>query len=152
MSKWESIENLPDFEGKGVYKFRLVDNEGKIVSIPRFLGEDKDGIMVIGQSKNIKNRLKQFYKVVIENKKRPHSEGLTFHLLREVTKYNDKYETCTFQYTFSEVEEPKEEEKKLLEDYFVKYGETPPLNYKREFITSKRIRKSYFSHIDYQKT
>lgn len=51
---------------------------------------------------------------------------------------------CTFQHTYSEVVEPKEEEKKLLERYFKKYGEIPPLNYKREFISSKKIRKLYF--------
>ena len=51
---------------------------------------------------------------------------------------------CTFQYTFSKVDEPKEEEKKLLESYFKDYGEIPPLNYKREFIYPKSIRKLYF--------
>ena len=79
-SNWENIENLPDYEGKGVYRIRLVDNKGKSISIQRFLGEDKDGIIVIGKTKNIKTRLKQFYKVVIETKKYPHSEGLTIHL------------------------------------------------------------------------
>jgi len=27
----------------------LVDNKGKLVSIPRFLGEDEDGIIMIGE-------------------------------------------------------------------------------------------------------
>jgi len=142
-SNWENIENLPDYEGKGVYRFRLVDNKGKSISIQRFLGEDKDGIIVIGEAENIKTRLKQFNKVVIEKKKYPHSEGLTIHLLRSITKFDEKYEMCTFQYTYSKVDEHKEEEKKLLESYFMEYGEIPPLNYKREFISSKRIRKLY---------
>jgi hypothetical protein len=141
---WENIENLPDYEGKGVYRFRLVDNNGNSMSIQRFLGEDKDGIIAIGQTKNIKTRLKQFNKVVIETKNYPHSEGLTIHLLRRITKFDDKYGTYTFQYTFSKIDNPKEGEKKLLESYFEKYGETPPLNYKREFISSKNIRKLYF--------
>jgi len=88
--------------------------------------------------------LKQFNKVVIEKKKSPHSEGLTIHLLRSLKKFTEKYEPCTFHYTFSEVDDPKEEEKKLLESYFKEYGEIPPLNYKREFISSKRIMKLYF--------
>ncbi len=143
-SNWENIENLPDYEGKGVYRFRLVDNKGKSISIQRFLGENKYGIIVIGETKNIKTRLKQFNKVVIEKKKYPHSEGLTIHLLRRITKFTEKYGMCTFQYTFSKVNKPKEEEKKLLESYFKEYGENPPLNYKREFISSKRIMKLYF--------
>ncbi|KKL90433.1 hypothetical protein LCGC14_1904750 [marine sediment metagenome] len=143
-SNWENIENLPDYEGKGVYRFRLVDNKGKCVSIPRFLGEDKDGIIVIGEAENIKTRLNQFNKVVTESKKYAHSEGLTIHLLRKITKFKEIYGMCTFQYTFIKVDEHKEAEKKLLENYFEDYGETPPLNYKREFISSKGIRDSYF--------
>ena len=45
---WENIEKLPVYEGKGVYRFRLVDNNEKPISIQRFLGEDKDGIIMIG--------------------------------------------------------------------------------------------------------
>ncbi len=70
-SNWENIEKLPDYEGKGVYRFRLVDNKGKSISIQRFLGEDKDGIIIIGETENIKTRLKQFNKVVLEKKISP---------------------------------------------------------------------------------
>lgn len=142
-SNWENIEKLPDYEGKGVYRVRLVDNKGKSVSIQRFLGEDKDGIILIGEAEDIKTRLNQFNKVVTESKKYAHSEGLTIHLLRKITKFNEKYGMCTFQYTFSKVDEHKEEEKRLLKNYFQEYGETPPLNYKREFISSKGIRELY---------
>jgi hypothetical protein len=137
-------KNLPDYKGKHVYRFRLVDNKGKSISIQRFLGEDKDGIIAIGQTKNIKIRLKKFYKVVKEKKKYSHSEGLTIHLLRGTTKFKEKSEMYTFQYSFSKVDKPKEEEKKLLKSYFETYGEIPPLNYKHEFISSKGIMKSYF--------
>lgn len=151
-SNWKNIKNLPDCEGKGVYRIRLVDNNGKSISIQRFLGEDKDGIIVIGQTINIKTRLKQFYKVVKEEKKYSHSEGLTIHLLKSIKKFSEKIKSCTFQYTFSKVDEPKEEEKKLLRSYFEEYGEIPPLNYKREFITSKEIMNLPFLPLDHQKT
>ncbi|MFX0027860.1 MAG: hypothetical protein ACFE8B_01505 [Candidatus Hermodarchaeota archaeon] len=143
-SIWEDIENLPDYEGKGVYKVRIVSYKEKSISIQRFLDEDKDGIIMIGKADNIKKRLKQFNKIVTERKKYPHSEGLTIHLLRKIPKFKEKYGTCTFQYTFSKVGEPTEEEKKLLESYFIYYGELPPLNYKREFISSKKIRELHF--------
>ncbi len=142
-SDLKNIKDLPNEEGKGVYRIRLVDNSGNAISIKRFLGEDKVGIIAIGQTKNIKNRLRGFYKVVIEKKKYSHSEGLTIHLLREITKFSEKFEPCTFQYAFRKVDNPKEEEKKLLKGYFKEYGEIPPLNYKREFISSKGIKKLF---------
>lgn len=144
---WSNLKNtkdLPDCEEKGVYRIRRVDNNGDAISIQRFLGEDEEGIIAIGQTKNIKNRLRGFYKVVIEKKKYSHSEGLTVHLLRGIAKFKEEIESSNFQYAFRKVENPKEEEKKLLKDYFEKYGEIPPLNYKREFISSKGIKKLHF--------
>lgn len=139
-SNWENIEIFPDYKGKGVYKIRLVNNKGEILSIQRFLGEDKGGLLMIGQTSNINRRLREFYNVVIKEKNSPHSEAKTLRLARRNPKFEEKFRKCSFQYSFNKVENNKEEEKKLLENYFNKYGETTPLNYKREFYPPKNKR------------
>jgi len=53
---WKDIEGIKEdtiHKGCGVYKIRLANAKGSPIEIPRFLDKDKDGILMIGQSKNI---------------------------------------------------------------------------------------------------
>src|SRR5258705_10165341 len=54
-SQWTSFEATPGYDGPAVYQFRLVV-EGHPVPIPRLLGTDQDGILVIGRTGSMSRR------------------------------------------------------------------------------------------------
>jgi len=127
-SKWTDInEKLPSYEGPGVYKIRLADLKGQVIVIGRFHDNDKNGILMIGSSNNIKRRLQQF-RGAINGNKYGHAEAIRFYLILKYTKF--KKEQYKLQYSFKKLNKNnyKEEEERLIKCYFKKYGEVPPLN------------------------
>lgn len=125
--KWQcfsedNLKNNPDLSG--IYKIRIKNNP-----IDRLLGQDKQGILAIGKSNDLKKRLKQFYKGFTEGKS--HSEGKTLHL---IMKNNPKWgeeiiDKLEFTYTVTKTEEEAIKlEEKEIKTYFKKFGEVPPLN------------------------
>ena len=60
-SEWSAVAEIKEardqYRWPGVYKIRLADLKGKPIKIGRFLGEDKDGILLIGQSQRTILRL-----------------------------------------------------------------------------------------------
>jgi hypothetical protein len=133
---WLGLESLGGegavkYGWPGVYKIRIVDANGAPVIIGRFLGSDKDGILAIGESKNIAHRLRQFYRAV-NGKEFKHSVANRFFLIR----YIQSLRGCTFsngvlEYTAYKLEnkaKARSEEERLLKTYFKIFGELPPLN------------------------
>lgn len=59
-SEWMDFRQIPNYEGCGVYKVRLVNSEGFPVTIPRFIETDKDGILQICYSENIRRGIYRF--------------------------------------------------------------------------------------------
>ena len=129
-SDWINIEIYPSYNSYGVYKIRLVGSEGFPFEISRFLDNDNNGILMIGLSEDIENRIKKFH-AAMKRGTCKHSEGKRFNLIRKYTNFNERYEGCNIQYSFKRLEnenEAEREEERLLKCYFKRYGETPPLN------------------------
>ncbi len=126
-SKWKkfSEDNLKENPKEpGIYKIRI---QG--IKISRFLGEDKNGILSIGKSKNIKQRLKQFYKGFTE--KKYHSEGKTLFIIAQKHPSWMKLHINHLEYSYCLTktdEQAIEYEELEIKKYFNKFGEVPPLN------------------------
>jgi hypothetical protein len=69
---WKYLENTEEedvVDDCGVYKIRLFDLvKNKPKEIPRFCKNDKDGILMIGHSKNVIYRIKSFKREWEDNK------------------------------------------------------------------------------------
>jgi hypothetical protein len=129
-SEWLDIEKKPDYEGRGVYKIRLVDPEEFPVNIPRFIDTDKEGILQICYSDNIKRGIYRFLRAT-EGKRYTHAEGERLQLLKKYTNLKERYKDCKMQYAFKKQATRKEariEQERLLKCYIRKYGEVPPNN------------------------
>jgi len=129
-SKWTDIEEYANYKGCGVYKIRLVNSKGFPIGISRFLGQDEDGILVIGESINIERRMNNFYGA-IKGKGYAHSEAERLYLIKEYTNFKERHDSCKLQYSFTELTSKSQaewEEERLLKCYFKRYGEVPPLN------------------------
>ncbi len=118
------------YEGCGVHKIRLVDSKGYPVEIPRFIDTDKDGILQICYSENIRRGIYRF-RGATEGKKYTHAEGQRLQLLKKYTNFKERYEGCRMQYSFKKqasTREARVEQERLLKCYVKKYGEVPPNN------------------------
>lgn len=135
----EKVGNIP-----GIYRIKLVyKNNGKDKPIPRFLKEDKQGIIYIGETmKGLKRRLGFFKKAYLDDKYHPHSGGNLLHFIikKIIVDFEDKYELHFSYISFnkntesSKLEEDlRKEEKKKLEEYFMEFGELPILNSETPF-------------------
>ena len=138
MSEWSDwldsifIEEFKDlYEWPGVYKIRLADSRGHPVEIGRLLDKDRNGILMIGESDNVAERIREFYGAY-EGDKVSHSEGELLHLIKIRTKFRRGiYDDCRIQFATREVRDKSEAEKeqeRLFKVYFVRYGELPPHN------------------------
>ena len=128
--EWIDISQIPNYEGCGIYKIRLVHSEGFPVEIPRFIDTDKDGILQICYSENIKRGIYRFLGAT-EGKRYTHAEGQRLQLLKKYTNFRQRYKGCKMQYSFKKQPSRKEarmEQERLLKCYFKKYGEVPPNN------------------------
>jgi hypothetical protein len=128
--EWIDINQIPNYEGCGIYKIRLVNSEGFPVGIPRFIDTDKDGILQICYSENIKRGIYRFLRAT-EGKRYTHAEGERLQLLKKYTNFKKRYRDCKMQYSFKEKPNRKEarvEQERLLKCYVKKYGEVPPNN------------------------
>lgn len=113
-----NLEKVPN--SPGVYEIRYPS------SLQRFLDKDNDGILTIGESSNLYERIKNFWES-INGKSGSHSEGNTFYFLH--LEYVFDLNRLEFRYKETKDKEEAElEECKLLDEYEEKYGELPPLN------------------------
>jgi hypothetical protein len=112
-------------ESRGVY-FIHSYNDKIPKKLDRVLGQDEEGILYIGKSENIRERLRMLWRVL--NPKltaTAHTFGTKYNAnkkLREAFPFNSMF----ISYRISN--EPKILEFKLLEKYFTKFGEVPPFN------------------------
>ena len=65
--RWRDIEDLnscADLNGKtavaGIYKIRLADRRGQPIPLGRFLAQDTEGLLAIGESNSVARRLREF--------------------------------------------------------------------------------------------
>lgn len=127
-SMWLSLDTLPDYNGAAVYQLRLVV-EGKPVPIPRLLGTDSEGILVIGCTGNMTRRYWQIQQA--RNFARGSSTANLLFFWERYTPLSQVFTGFSYQYRYprpSSFEEAKMTESRLLKQYVCKFADRPPLN------------------------
>ncbi|HLD06767.1 MAG TPA: hypothetical protein VJC16_04505 [Candidatus Nanoarchaeia archaeon] len=114
-------------EKSGVYQIRCFQNETPR-PISRLIKTDNFGILVIGSSNNVKNRLKQF--LFAKDNGRMHSAGNRFYSLE--LESIEKLGNCKLMFIVNYTDDYEKEEAKLLMGYADYFGELPPLNSQEE--------------------
>jgi hypothetical protein len=120
-ARWYSLKTL-DFSiipsSSGVYQIRWAVG-GKPQPIPRVNGDDEKGILYIGQSKNLRKRIENFWL-------KRHTAGWTYDFYEFRKKF--KLEELEVQWVEFPESEIGELETFLLMDYVAEYLDHPPLN------------------------
>ncbi len=136
-SEWLGIDHYSEIDSlPGVYGIRLLDSTNHLpVPINRLLGKDEDGLLAIGESKDLRQRIKLFYKVTIKRRELlKHSAGdrLFLNLIfSHVSSNNNFFKNKTLQVSFTKADDKKSAqglEELLMKVYFIQFGELPPLN------------------------
>ena len=99
--------------------------------IERLVGEDEDGVLMIGESSDLQYRIGQFHRTVLDPKTSSHSEGNTFYNLA----MREHFPISTLRFRFAVTESKREAralEEKELNDYENVHLELPPLNTARQ--------------------
>jgi len=123
-SEWCSLETL-DFSAvplsEGVYQVRWAIH-GKPKIIHRANGDDKLGILYIGEGSNLQKRIKNLWRGIYYG--HGHTAGWTYdwHGLKE------KFKPEHLEVRWAESPLCDAEEEKLLIEYVEKYFDKPPLN------------------------
>ncbi len=129
-TEWKDLDEGINESNSGVYKMRIVNSAGQAYKLKRFLGIDSNGIIAIGSTNNLNERIDVFNKVTMD-KKYKHSEAKKLLYNIKYARFNSVFKKYKIQFSIKKVsneEEYKEEESELIKCYFKKYGEVPPLN------------------------
>jgi len=115
-----------DFQQKGgAYKLLVKDNN-KALPINRFLGTDKDGILYIGKATSYLNRVLALKKTIDPNlKSKSHICGRRYNKNEKII---EQFPYINLFVQLIEDQYPEIKERELIDEYFNKYGEVPPLN------------------------
>lgn len=126
-SKWQAIDsiyhNIDLLDKKGLYEIRVVDKENKPLPIHRIGGIDSDGIIYIGKSIQLRQRIEAFYGG-------RHSGGGMYCLAYRRLKRCEPYREHSLQFrvmTCSGVDIVTREAG-VLRRYFRRFCELPPFN------------------------
>lgn len=117
----------------GVYRIRLVDTAGRPVPIGRLLGQDKDGILGVGHSGDLQERVANFFAAAY-GRRFKHSAGNRWFLVQAAALCSDKLTATNrtgLQLSTARLgskDQAQEKEGHILVEYFRQYGELPPLN------------------------
>ncbi len=121
-----NINNIKGLNKKGVYKIYFYVNDSPY-PINRIIKSDKSGLVYIGctNKQDFERRLNNFRLSMEKEKTNNHSGGnkisLNDNLKNLISKGKLMFDTI-------EKEQPLEEEKKMIQNYFLEFGEKPPLN------------------------
>ena len=121
---WNKINNLFQ-DGGGVYKIIAVQ-DGQRITINRFLGYDKNGILYIGKANSFLDRVINLKKSIS-----PDYKGASHICGRRYKSNPNIARQFPFSNLFIELirsDRPDEFETELLNDYRLVFGEVPPLN------------------------
>lgn len=127
-SKWvhltdESLHDVP--QKTGIYEIRAPRS---IKSINRLIGKDEKGILEIGQSSDLRIRLRAFYNAA-KGGEESHSEGIRFFKLKLARKLGIKIGELEVRFKEVKKSQLKTTEEGHLLRYEERHGELPPLNH-----------------------
>jgi hypothetical protein len=125
---WRNFDTPVAERVSAVYEVRIVDSQRNPIPIPRFLGLDPNGILCIGQTKNMEARRKQFKRG--RSGRFGHSEGNLLHILEESAGLKEVHPNARYEYRSLPSEEGslRDRECSLITRYVRRFGEVPPLN------------------------
>ena len=135
-SEWLDIDNFTEIGSlPGVYRIRLVDlADNSPVTIQRLFCKDEEGMLVIGETINLRRRIREFHKVIKEKTGfLRHSAGdrLFLNLIFRRASSQTLLDNKGFQVSFVKAQDKvgaQRLEELLLKIYFIQFGELPPLN------------------------
>jgi len=117
------VPNLP-----GVYEIYAFSENGEPLVINRFAKKDLQGLLYIGRTINLHNRLYNFL-LSSDVKLRTHNHsGALKYKERDIIRKTLKKHSLCFQHIELNENEIKEKEKELLDKYAIEFGEYPLLN------------------------
>ena len=131
--KWSALQQLfkanegLEIKNKpGVYRIRAFTKQGKARCIPRAGGVDREGILHIGEAKNLEARMQMFMRAATKGKAAHHAgrEFLEWHFERLIPRENlrvDFIETRT-------KEQAQRRERALHIEYRKEFLDRPPLD------------------------
>jgi len=112
-------------ETAGIYLIHACSNQVP-VKLNRVTGVDEKGILYIGKSKNIRDRLRMLWRVLNPKlKATAHTFGTKYNSNK---KLRESFPVSSLFISCRTTNEPKILESKLLNNYFTKFGEVPPFN------------------------
>ena len=112
-------------ESRGVY-FIYSYNDEIPAKLQRVLEQDKEGVLYIGKSENIRERLRMLWRVLNPNlKATAHTFGTKYNANKNLM---EAFPINSMFISYKITNEPKKLESELLHKYFLKYGEVPPFN------------------------
>jgi hypothetical protein len=121
---WDAIHNRHSSRG-GVYRVIAVEN-GKRISINRFLDTDHDGVLYIGKAVSFLDRVIALKKSVLPDYRgSSHICGRRYKANPNIAK---KFPVENLFVELIETENPAGVEKKMISEYADRFGEVPPLN------------------------
>ena len=116
-------KNIP--EVGGVYQIHCFKDK-KYIWFNRVLGIDNEGILYIGKSVNLRERLRMLKRSLNQ---KPKVSGHTFgKKYYENKKLENAFPLKSLYVSYKTTTAPKTLETKLLNQYFAKFGEVPPMN------------------------
>lgn len=131
-SDWSPLDDtkIEDVPAKpGAYEFRAVDEKNRTRTIRRCFGEDRNGVLGIGESNNLRTRLAALLRCMQDPEQAGHMAGWRYAYL----KMEQIYPLGRIQFRFRttcDKDAAYELEGTLLHEYVARHFEMPPLNYK----------------------
>ncbi len=134
-STWQGIAHarFEQMDYPGIYQVGMVDEAQNPIPICRLGDTDKEGIIYIGVSENVGERIEDFRHTAVEIK--GEHDGASTYILMQANfrSLGHNYANCKLQYRVmrlsgSDKAEHTKQEATILADYFNKYNELPPCN------------------------
>lgn len=128
-NRWKIIGKTCSYDGPAVYELRIVGIDHNPITVKRWLLEDRNGIISIGETSNMKGRLNQFVNAL--NRGTGHSEANLLYLLIKYSRFSSTLLEYNIEYRYKGVsskKEAKRQEELRIKDYVKAFGEVPPLN------------------------
>ena len=125
--QWEMLSEPTNHRAAAAYAVRLL-NQSSVVSIPRFLGVDREGLLTIGKTLDFEQRRRKFLRG--SNKGRGHSSGNILFFLNFVGVFQQHFREPSYQIAFCPVATNLDAlrlESELTKKYMTRFGEGPPL-------------------------